>query len=202
MTRVKICGLTNLEDALAAARLGADALGFVLAQSPRRMSPERVREIIDRLPIFPLRVGVFVDADPALVEDCRRCCRLDAVQLHGRESEETVARTRGRVIKAIRMEPGRGVDIRAYPGATLLLDAWSPHAAGGTGQTFDWKLALEAAGQRGIILAGGLGPKNVAQAVARVRPLGVDASSGVEIRKGKKDHDLLASFIANAQKSL
>ena len=157
MTRVKICGLTNLEDALAAVRLGADALGFVLAESPRRVSPERVREIIDRLPIFPLRVGVFVDADPALVEDCRRCCRLDAVQLHGRESEESVAQTRGRVIKAVRMGPGRGVDIRAYPGATLLLDAWSPDAAGGTGQTFDWKLALEAAGQREIILAGGAG---------------------------------------------
>ena len=202
MIRVKICGLTNLDDALAAARLGADALGFIFAASPRRVEPEAVRAIIDRLPVFPLTVGVFLDAEPELVEEYRLRCRLDAVQLHGSETEETVARTPGRVIKALRVGPDRPVDVRAYPGATLLLDAYSPVAAGGTGQTFDWDLALEAARERDVILAGGLNPDNVALAATRVRPFGVDVSSGVELKKGKKDHDQLARFIGAAKIAL
>ena len=202
MIRVKICGLTNLPDARAAARLGADALGFIFAASPRQVDPETVRAIIARLPVFPLTVGLFVNAEPEMVEDYRRFCRLDAVQLHGAETEETVARTPGRVIKALRVGPDRPVDAGAYPGATLLLDAYSPVAVGGTGQTFDWDLALEAARERDVILAGGLYPDNVALAAARVRPFGVDVSSGVELKKGKKDHDQLARFIGAAKNAL
>jgi len=198
VARVKICGLTSLEDALAAARAGADALGFVLAPSPRQVEPDRVRDIVRRLPALLPTVGVFVDAPADHVRQVRRFCGLDFVQLHGRESEETVAGLGGRVIKAVRPAEG-GFQAGAFPGATLLFDSYSPAAAGGTGRCFDWRSAVETARQRPIILAGGLTPANVARAVGLVRPFAVDASSGLEIEPGRKDHARMASFVRRAK---
>jgi len=199
MVRVKICGLTCLEDALTAARLGADALGFVLAPSPRRVSPEQVREIVKALPPLVLTVGVFVDEKPDRIKEVKNFCGLDAIQLHGEESEEFVAALGGRVIKALKVNGPLSSWVGAYPAAALLLDAYRPGRAGGTGRTFDWDLAVDLARQRPIILAGGLTPENVVQAVAAVRPYAVDVSSGVEIEPGRKNYEKLENFIHRAK---
>jgi phosphoribosylanthranilate isomerase len=199
MTRVKICGLTNLEDALAACRLGADALGFVLAQSPRRISPDAVRAIIRVLPPLVSTVGVFVNAEPEEMSQLRRYCGLDWVQMHGQEGEAEAASLGPRVIKALKVGPGLEPDANAYPGCALLLDTYDPQAAGGTGKSFDWSLARRIARIRPVILAGGLNPDNVARAIEQVQPFAVDVSSGVEIWKGKKDHERIANFIARVK---
>ena len=200
MVRVKICGITCLEDALAALRSGADALGFVFAESPRRVSPEQARAVIRRLGPLMTTVGVFVDASIELIEEVRNFCQLDAVQLSGQESEETVARLGGKVIKSVRVAHGLRPDPKAFLSATLLLDAYSPQVQGGGGRTFDWRLAVEPARQREIILAGGLNPENVIQAIEIVRPYAVDVSSGVESKPGRKDHDKLSCFIRRAKR--
>lgn len=199
MVRVKICGLTRLEDALAAVRAGADALGFVFAESPRRVTPDQVRAMVRCLPPLVALVGVFVDAPPALVKEIRSFCGLDLVQLHGREAEETLPCLGQGVIKTVRAAPGSEPDPQAFPKTTLLLDTYSNGAQGGSGQTFDWRLAKEAARQREIILAGGLSPDNVVQAIETVKPYAVDVSSGVESEPGRKDHDKLISFIHQAK---
>jgi len=198
MTRVKVCGITNREDALAACGAGAHALGFVLAESPRRVSPERAREIIALLPPLVTTVGVFVDSPPGEVAELRRFCGLDWVQLHGNESEADALVLGPRVIKALRVGPGREPDPASYPGCALLLDTYHPEAVGGTGVSFDWSLAQNIAAQRPVILAGGLNAGNVGQAIAQVKPFAVDVSSGVEMEKGIKDHELIASFLARA----
>ena len=200
VTRVKICGITCPEDALAAVRSGADALGFVFAESPRRVTPDRARAIIRRLPLLMTTVGVFVDAPTGLIEEVRSFCQLDAVQLSGGESEEMVARLDGRVIKAVKVADGLRPDPKAFLSTTLLLDAYSPQVKGGSGMTFDWRLAVEPARQREIILAGGLNPENVIQAIETVHPYAVDVSSGVESKPGRKDHDKLSCFIHRAKK--
>lgn len=199
-TRIKICGITNLADALAACRLGADALGFVLAPSPRRVSPEAARDIIAQLPPLVSTVGVFVDAPLVEVNELRRFCGLDWVQLHGEEDEDQAASLGRRVIKALRVSAERRPDPAAYPGCALLLDTYHPQAVGGTGQSFDWGLAQGIARQRPIILAGGLTPDNVARAIKQVQPFAVDVSSGVEKEKGVKDHERIASFIAQVRR--
>ncbi|UCG14816.1 MAG: phosphoribosylanthranilate isomerase [Deltaproteobacteria bacterium] len=196
--RIKVCGITNEEDALAASQLGAHALGFVFAPSPRRVSAERARKIIERLPPLVQSVGVFVDADPEEVASTAGFCRLDLLQFHGSESAAYCRRFECRVIKAIRIK-GRGdlESIADYSDSVdaLLLDTHVAQQHGGTGQTFDWNLALEAKGHGRIILAGGLNPENVADAVRVVEPYAVDASSGLEQRPGVKDHLKIARFI-------
>jgi phosphoribosylanthranilate isomerase len=207
MLRVKICGITNLQDALAACAFGADALGFVFYErSPRYISPERAREIIRRLPPFVSTVGVFVDRPPQEVERMVRQVGLDVAQLHGHEPPEH-CQAPFRLIKAIRVRELR--DLRAvepYKGlvSALLLDAYSPEALGGTGQVFNWSVALDAEVLEGVrvILAGGLRPDNVAEAVRLVRPYGVDVASGVEAEKGVKDHHKLRLFIQAAKAAL
>lgn len=199
-TRIKICGITNLDDALAACRLGADALGFVLAPSPRQVSPEQARAIIASLSPLVNTVGVFVNAPLAEVSELRRFCGLDWVQLHGDEDEDQAAALGRRVIKALRVSAERPPDAAAYPGCSLLLDTYHPQAVGGTGQTFDWGLAQGIARQRPIILAGGLTPDNVNRAIKQVQPFAVDVSSGVEKQKGVKDHERIASFIAQVRR--
>lgn len=199
MVLVKICGITNREDGLAAVRLGADLVGLVLAPSPRRVTPEQARKIVLALPPRIKCVGVFVDAPPAQVRELRDYCGLDLVQLHGAESEQEAAFLGPGVIKALRVGPDNEFDARAYPGARLLLDTHVPGQPGGTGKTFDWGLAVAAARQRPIILAGGLSPDNVAQAIKTVNPHAVDVSSGVESEPGRKDHDRIASFIRRAK---
>jgi len=199
-TRIKVCGITNLDDALAACRLGADALGFVLAPSPRQVSPEQARAIIAALPPLVSTVGVFVNASLVEVSELRRFCGLDWVQLHGGEDEDQAAALGRRVIKALRVSAERVPDAAAYPGCSLLLDTYHPQAVGGTGQTFDWGLAQGIARERPIILAGGLTPDNVNRAIKQVQPFAVDVSSGVEKEKGVKDHERIASFIAQVRR--
>lgn len=203
MVRVKICGLTNLADALGAVEAGADALGFIFyPPSPRAIRPEVAREIIQRLPPFVARVGVFVDADPDRAEDIARTVGLDTLQFHGKETPEYCARfARYRVVKAMRMEgPEALARLRAFEGFTWLLDSYVPGALGGTGQTFNWDLACEAVRLGGrVILAGGLTPDNVGRAVAAVRPYAVDVSSGVEAAPGRKDPARMPQFVAAAR---
>jgi len=197
--RVKICGLTNLADALAAVRAGADALGFVLAPSPRQVTPAQVRSIVDSLPPMILTVGVFVNSDLREVAETRSYCGLDLVQLHGQESEQEAAALGRRVIKALPAGPGSQLSAEAYSGAILLLDAGRSKVKGGSGQTCNWELAASLARQRPIILAGGLNPDNVGQAVAQVNPYAVDVASGVEKEPGRKDHEQITKFIARAK---
>jgi phosphoribosylanthranilate isomerase len=199
MVRVKICGITCVEDALAAVSYGADALGFVFAPSPRQVKSETVREIVDRLPALVMKVGVFVDATHDELKAAKELCGLDLVQLHGNEAEAGGRRLGPGVIRALRVGNGAPLPEDAFPSATLLLDTYSPHALGGTGRTFDWNLAAGLALRRPIILAGGLTPENVAEAVRAVRPYGVDVSSGVEKEPGRKDHDKLERFIIAAK---
>jgi phosphoribosylanthranilate isomerase len=202
--RVKICGLTRVEDALAAVELGADALGFVFAPSPRRVSPEQARAIIRELPPLVQTVGVFVDEDPERVEYTARYCDLDLLQFHGGESPAYCRGFGRRAIKALRLRSRRelpGVSEYAGAAGALLLDTLVPGQQGGTGRTFDWDLALEAARYGRIIVAGGLNPENVAAAISAAKPYGVDASSGLEREPGIKDHGKMARFIERAREA-
>jgi phosphoribosylanthranilate isomerase len=204
MLRIKICGITELEDARHAIHCGADALGFVFfAQSPRCIGPERAAEIIRQLPPFVATVGLFVNEDPVRVREIAQTCRLDAVQLHGDESPEACAAIPGRkVIKALRVRDEKSLaGAGAYDVSALLLDAWVPGRFGGTGTVFNWQLAAEMARSRPVILAGGLNPVNVGEAVRAVRPYAVDVSSGVESSPGKKDRQKVAEFVAAARKA-
>lgn len=197
MVRVKICGITNLEDALMAVEAGADALGFVFFQgSPRNISPEQAAIIIRRLPPFVQTVGLFVNEEPAKVNTIADQCGLDLVQLHGEESPDYCVAVKRRIIKAFRVKDATSLDAMAnYRVAASLLDAWSPAAHGGTGTVFNWEIAARAATSHCIILAGGLTPENVAEAIATVKPYAVDVSSGVESAPGKKDAGLVSRFI-------
>ncbi len=202
--RIKICGITNKEDALAAAHLGADALGFIFAPSPRKISAERAREIIKALPPFIKTVGVFVDEDPERVSSIVAMCGLDVLQLHGSESIDYCSSFDRRVIKAVRLRSRDDLEnLSKYVNVVdaLLLDTYVPNKLGGTGITFDWKLAVEARRYGRIILAGGLNPENVAAAISMVKPYAVDASSGLEQSPGVKDHEKMAQFIARVRQS-
>ncbi|MFZ5587616.1 MAG: phosphoribosylanthranilate isomerase [Thermodesulfobacteriota bacterium] len=197
MIRVKICGITNPADALAAVAAGADALGFVFAESPRQVAAETAREIIERLPPLVATVGVFKNAPLAEALRLRKLCGLDWLQLCGTEDWQYVAACAPRVIKAVGVA-GRVPDLAAYAQAQILLDAASPQGGGG-GRSFDWTLAAPVCARRPVILAGGLDPENVRQAIAVARPFAVDVSSGVEASPGRKDHELVRRFIANAK---
>jgi phosphoribosylanthranilate isomerase len=197
-TRVKICGLTRTEDAQIAAHLGADALGLVFyPQSPRHVSVEQARAIVAALPPFVTVVGLFVDAEAEQVRSTRAAVRLDVLQFHGDEPPEYCRSFGAPYLKAVRMR--EGVEISALArdyrdAAGLLLDAWHPDEKGGTGLSFDWTRAREAC-DLPIVLAGGLTPQNVAQAIRVARPYAVDVSSGVESAKGVKDADKMAAFL-------
>ncbi|HIP96874.1 MAG TPA: phosphoribosylanthranilate isomerase [Anaerolineae bacterium] len=207
MTRVKICGITNVEDALATAEAGADLLGFLFyPPSPRAVTPEQTRRIVEavRRAQFTVRfVGVFVDEEADAVQQIVACCGLDYAQLHGVESPGMVADLMGRglkVIKAFRVRDGTTLtEIERYRATAYLLDAYVPGRQGGTGRTFDWNLAVQARQYGPIILAGGLTPDNVAGAVRTVRPWGVDVASGVEAVPGRKDPAKVRRFIACAK---
>ena len=200
MVKVKICGITNVDDALAASDLGVDAVGFVFyRESPRRVSPDQAKEIIRRLPPFVTTVGVFVDMPPGEVEAIMRHASLDVAQLHGHELPEACELAR-RVIKAIRVKELSDLEpLKHYRVSAFLLDTYTQEFFGGTGQIFNWDIALDAKQYGKIIVAGGLNPDNVAKAVQWVRPYGVDVSSGVEERKGKKDHRKMGLFIERAK---
>jgi phosphoribosylanthranilate isomerase len=204
MTLVKICGVTNLEDALAAVESGADLLGFnFYRRSPRYVSPGDARRIVERLPESVNGVGVFVnEPGPDEVERIAREAGLGAVQLHGDETPEFCRALRGlKTIKALRVR--RGFDPAAcalYPVDALLLDAYTTDAFGGTGHTFDWTLARQARETvERLYLAGGLTPDNVAGAVGAVRPYAVDVCSGVETSPGRKSFELMRRFVGQAK---
>ncbi|MBX3665201.1 MAG: phosphoribosylanthranilate isomerase [Burkholderiales bacterium] len=197
-TRIKICGITRVEDALAAARLGADAVGLVFyAGSPRAVTPAQAREIIDALPPFVLPVGLFVNADAAAVRETIAVAPVQLLQFHGDESPGFCAEFGLPFLRAVRVRAG--TDLLQYArefhaARGLLLDAWVEGARGGTGATFDWTL-IPPDLPKPVVLSGGLNPDNVEQAVRRVRPWAVDVSSGVESAKGIKDAAKIEAFI-------
>ena len=202
MVRIKICGITNLDDALLAAELGADALGFIFyAQSHRQVDAETARSIIAQLPPFVAAVGVFVDEAAAVVRDLAVQAGLDWVQLHGQESPEYCRSLERKVIKAFRIQDESSlIRLADYQGAVqaMLLDTYKKGQVGGTGEIFDWHLARKAKQYGPIILAGGLTAENVAQAIATVGPAAVDAASGTEAALGKKDPKKLRAFFKAA----
>jgi phosphoribosylanthranilate isomerase len=202
VTKVKICGITSLDDALVAVAAGADALGFVFFEkSPRNVDPEQAAAIIAQLPPFVQVVGLFVNAPLDLVNETADRCGLDIIQLHGDETPAYCDLVRRRVMKVFRV---RGMEslapIADYRVSAYLLDAYSPNAYGGTGSVFNWDCAIAAKQHGPVVLAGGLDPENVASAVAKVRPYGVDVSSGVEASPGKKDAELVRRFVEQAKK--
>jgi phosphoribosylanthranilate isomerase len=198
LIRIKICGITNLEDALLAAELGADALGFIFyLKSPRHVDPDDARSIIAQLPPFVAAVGVFVDEATAVVQELAVKVGLDWVQLHGQESPDYCRNLGRKVIKGFRIKDEgslrRLADYRGVAQA-LLLDTYKKGQVGGTGEVFDWHMAREAKKYGRIILAGGLTADNVAQAIATALPDAVDAASGTEAAPGKKDPAKLRAF--------
>lgn len=198
MTRIKICGLTRRDDALRAADLGADALGFVFApRSRRRADPDVVARLVEELPPFVTVVGVFLDQPAHEVRSVATACRLDVVQLHGSETAAYVEALGLKVLKAIALASRDDLALlAAYPGLqSFLLDAALGGERGGTGHTFDWSWAVEAKSYGAIVLAGGLHPANVADAVRGVRPWGVDVCSGTEAAPGVKDPEKLLQFV-------
>jgi len=196
---VKICGITTLEDSLIAVELGAGALGFIFAHSPRRITQQKARNIISAIPPFIKTVGVFVNEGLAAIKEVKHYCGLDLVQLHGDESPDFCQALMPDTIKALRIEDSVSLtSIKAYHGKVraLLLDTYSKKKYGGTGKTFDWKLALEIKKlEIPIILSGGLGPSNIIGAISTVKPYAVDVSSGVEERTGKKSHILMKDLM-------
>lgn len=202
--RVKICGITNLQDALHAVRCGADALGFVFYErSSRCITPDQVATIIAELPPLVTTVGLFVNQASEDVGRIAANCGLDILQLHGDESPEACqALAPYRVIKAFRLRDAGSLDaMPLYPVSGVLLDAWVPDQFGGTGHRCDWGLASQVAQKQPTILAGGLDPDCVADAVRTVQPYAVDVSSGVERAPGIKDPDKVAAFIRNAKRA-
>jgi phosphoribosylanthranilate isomerase len=204
MVRVKICGVTNWADARLAVDLGADALGFNFhAPSPRAVTPAQAWEIIRRLPPMVTAVGVFVNWPARAVAALARALRLDAVQLHGDESPREVRELGAafKVIKAFPMPPGfRLAKLAPYASASaLLLDGFKSGLRGGSGRTADWDLARRARRYGRVILAGGIRPENVAEAIARVQPYAVDVASGVERRPGKKDARALQELMREVE---
>ena len=202
MVKVKVCGITSPEDARVAADAGADAIGLVFAESPRRISVERAREIAAALPQDILKVGVFVDEEPEEVLRISREVGLDYAQLHGDETPEAVAEIRGgvRVMKALRVRNAQTLAaVERYEADLFLLDAWSAKARGGTGVRFDWELAKSLIGRDNIVVSGGLSPENVREAIGYFEPYGVDASSSLEERLGKKNSERVRRFVVAAR---
>ncbi len=196
MTRVKVCGIRTLEEALAAVEAGVDAIGFVFAPSPRRIAPEEARRIALLLPPFVSKVGVFVNSPRSEVSAIASFCRLDALQFHGEEEPADCLGWELPVIKAVRVrDAGSIARLPEYRVSAFLLDAWDPARHGGTGKSFPWELALEAKRYGPVILAGGITPENAAAAVRCVRPYAVDVSSGVET-EGRKDPEKIKALVA------
>lgn len=197
LTRVKICGITNLEDALTAVEAGADALGFVFVpDTPRFVKPDQVAAIVAELPPFVATVGLFASKDAARMRAIVDLCRLDAIQLHADVSPDFCRNLDRRIIKAVRVKDESSLSILSdFDVNAFLLDAYVEGKLGGTGKVFDWSLALQAKDYGRIIVAGGLNPDNVSQAVHYVKPYGVDVSSGVESQPGRKNSDKVRKFI-------
>ena len=203
MVRVKICGITRVEDALAAAHAGADAIGLVFyAASPRAISVEQACAIQRALPPFISTVGLFVDASADQIRQVLTQVRLDMLQFHGNEPDDFCQQFGIPYLKAIRVRPGQDVNAAAaqWPGACgILLDSYRPGIPGGTGEVFDWTM-IPAERKWSLILAGGLDAGNIQQAISLVAPWAVDVSGGVELSKGKKDIAKINAFIGEAKR--
>jgi len=202
--RSKICGITRIEDALAAVEAGADAIGFVFyAKSPRAVTVQQARAIIQALPPFVTTVGLFVNASRCELGEILDAVPLDLLQFHGDEAVEDCEGWHRPYIKALRVKAGDDIAaaVDAYPSASgVLLDTYVEGVPGGTGEAFDWSLIPQGL-SKPLILAGGLTPDNVADAVARVKPYAVDVSGGVEASKGIKDHAKIQAFINAVRKA-
>jgi phosphoribosylanthranilate isomerase len=203
MVKVKVCGITSPEDARVAADAGADAIGLVFAESPRRVSAPQAREISAALPEGAAKVGVFVDEEPEEVLRIAREVGLDYAQLHGDETAEEVAAVREgglKVIKALRVRDAGSLEaIGEYGADLLLLDAYSERMRGGTGERFDWGLAKGLKGYANILVSGGRSHENVREVVELFEPYGVDASSSLEDSPGKKNRDRVRRFVSAAK---
>jgi phosphoribosylanthranilate isomerase len=203
MVFTKVCGITNSEDAREAADAGADAIGLIFAESPRKVNVEEARRISVALPDGVLKVGVFVDAEPEEVLETAREVGLDLAQLHGDETPETVVAIRGAglpVMKALRVRNAEALaEIQSYEADLIMLDAWSARARGGTGETFEWGLAKSVKGRDNIVVSGGLTPENVREAIEFFEPYGVDASSSLEEKPGKKSGERVRRFVRAAK---
>jgi len=205
MTRIKICGMTNKIDALAAAALGVDMLGFIFyAKSKRYVDPRVAEDIINELPESIAKVGVFVDEDKEKVLDIARDAQLDVLQFHGAETPEYCSSFRPdyKVIKAFRLRNWKDLAaVNDYDVDYYLLDTHKEDAPGGTGQTFDWKMCKDFEFLKPVILSGGLAPANVGRAMAEVVPYGVDVATGVERSPGKKDPERMKKFVEEVRKA-
>ncbi|MXZ12490.1 MAG: phosphoribosylanthranilate isomerase [Candidatus Dadabacteria bacterium] len=198
MTRVKVCGITNLEDALCAVRLGASALGFIFYEkSPRFITPREAGEVIRQIPPFVTKVGVFVNAEAASLREAKEVAGFDVYQFHGDETPGFCAAFGEGYIKVIRVKNAGSLDtIDLYDTDAFLFDTYSPDAYGGTGENFSWDvLARRKLEDKFVILSGGLNPDNVRDAIRAVGPYAVDVSSGVESSPGIKDHTKLERFM-------
>ncbi|MBA2494606.1 MAG: phosphoribosylanthranilate isomerase [Acidobacteria bacterium] len=207
MTKVKICGITNLEDALLSAKFGADALGFnFFDKSPRYIAPENVREIIEQLPKEVLKVGIFVNESLENIVEIAEIAKFDAIQLHGEETPEFVCRVKAKtnleIVKAFRVLPEfTPENVLQYEVDAILLDAYNPKEHGGTGETFDWEIAKKIKKLvPKMYLAGGISADNVSQAIEKVSPFAVDVCSSVEKERGLKDSQKVKNFIFTVKK--
>jgi phosphoribosylanthranilate isomerase len=204
MTRIKVCGITNLEDASQAVELGVDALGFIFAPSPRRIEEKKAKEICDKTPPFISKVGVFVNEDKEVVLRILKDSGLDTVQFHGEEPPEYCREFKAegvKIIKTFRVKDRESLkNLPYYEVDAYLLDTHLKGVKGGTGKTFNWDLALEAKKLgKPTILSGGLNPDNVRSAIEKVRPYAVDVASGVEKEPGRKDYEKMRKFVGEAR---
>lgn len=201
--KVKVCGITNLEDAKASVDAGCDALGFVFYKtSPRYITPIKASEIIKKLPSKPIKIGVFVNSSEDKIKHIAKLCGLDILQFHGNESSEFCQRFKGyKVIKAFRIKNGSELeDISRYKTFAYLFDTFSASQMGGTGKKFDWKLIRHLNNlKEPIFLSGGLNAQNVKAAIRTVQPEWLDVSSSLEIKPGRKDHKKVKEFIRIAK---
>lgn len=204
MAKIKICGITNKQDAIEASNLGVDMLGFVLyKKSKRYVEPKTIRDIANELPGTIAKVGVFVDEDAAKVIEIAQDCSLDMLQFHGDEKPEYCAKFRDnyKIVKAFRIQDKKSLEnVNDYDVDYYLLDTHAKGLKGGTGKSFDWKLIEGYELLKPVILSGGLTPKNVAAAIQSVAPYAVDVSTGVEESPGKKDLKLMKEFVENVRK--
>jgi len=199
--RVKICGITHLDDAQMAAELGADAVGFVFApESPRFITPEAAARIVARLPPFVVTVGVVTAGDKEHLQPILDTCGIHLLQFHGDFPEAILSHFRDKAIRVIRVKDRKSLDaLPPTPTRGLLLDSFHAEKLGGSGTVFDWEIAAAIPPLGRVILSGGLTPENVQRACERIRPYGVDVSSGVERHPGRKDPDKMARFIRAAK---
>lgn len=199
-TRIKICGITSVDDAKAAATAGADAIGLVMAESPRQVNTALARHIAQQLPPFVTVVAVFVNEEIRTVERLHREIGFHVAQLHGDEDPDYLRHLEVPAIKSFAVRDNSVLEqIEEYREPAFLLDAYSPTKAGGTGQSFDWQIAVKAKAYGRVILSGGLTPDNVTDALQTVHPWAVDVSSGVESSPGKKDHNRIVEFITKVR---